>query len=245
MKKLNVFNLTIVFFFLLFSVACNKDETPEPEPQPNAAEFEVKTASVPDAMMQSNEEGAVQVRSFIGIMNGMTVYGEMMKPPKKSSQVFLKDGEPQTYTWTVDDGTGTNNYNVTLKIYETTISIKWEMIIDGMIEGMQLNNYTFIKAEETKDGSNHTITIYDIDNVGDVFMILSWSEMGGTSFFEFEVPQDVLINAEIYADGSGSIEVKEWGNGQYLLDFKAVWDASGHGEYWEYDEGELYYHDTF
>lgn len=239
MKKLQLISLSTIFFLLLFSMACNKEENPEPQPQNDTAELDVKSAEIPAAMMQSNDPGAIQARSGMNMVNGMTAYGDMMKPPKKSSPLNHKNGEPEIITWNIDDGTGQNNYNVTLKVTETTLYYTWEMILDGIFEGQHLSNYTFIQAKAYLDGSLNEIIVNDIDNIGGVFMKMSWYENEGTIYFTFEVPQEVLINMVVHADGSGTIEEKEWENGQYVLTFRAEWDATGHGNYWEYDGGVL------
>lgn len=243
MKKLNLLSLATIIFFLLFSIACNKDDDNEPEQSKDTAEFEVKTVDVPDNMMQSNSPGAIHARSYINIMNGMSTYGGLMNPPKKSS--FLKNGENETITWTVDDGTGQNNYNVTLKVTESPVYIKWELIYDGTIDGMYLNNFTYVKAEEYKDGSGSTITIYDFDNPESILMTMSWYESGGATYFTLEIPNEVKVEMVAFSDDSGSIEISEWVNGQYVLELKVVWDSSGHGEYWEYENGELIENDVF
>lgn len=242
MKKLNVLVLLTTVFFLLFSVGCKKDEETQPENQ-QAQEFNVKTVTIPAAMEQSNDPGAQQSKAYINMMNGMAGYGSMMTPPNKSIALNLKEGGTEIYTWEFNEGS--SNYTVTLKITENSTYLKWEMIISGMLDGMQLTNFTYLMAEEYKDGSSNSFTVYDFDNPGSILMTMSWYEGGGTTYFTFEVPQDILITMEVHADGSGMLEVKEWRNGQYILDFRAEWTASGTGEAWEYSNGELVDHTSW
>lgn len=242
MKKLKILSLATTIVFLLFSMACNKDENENPDPQNDPQEFNVETVTIPDAMAQSQDPGAIQAASYVNMANGLAVYGSMMTPPKKGNTT-LKNGNDDLVTWEINDG-ATNVYTVTLKITETSSYIKWEMIINGFFEGTQANNFTYLLAEEFKDGSGSSFTVFDLENQGSFFMKMNWNESGGTTYFKLEVPQEVLVNIEVHANGSGKINVKEWENGEYLLSFSAIWDVSGHGEYWEYDgSGVLVNHD--
>jgi hypothetical protein len=242
MKTLNLFVLLTIVFSLTFSTGCKKDETTEPAQQ-TAQEFTPKTVKIPDAMAQSNEPGAQQSVAYVNMVNSMSVYGSLLVPPKKSSYLIQKDGGTEVYTWEHNDGS--SNYTATLKITETTSYIKWELILNGNLNGHLVNNFTYLKAEEYTDGSKSSFTMYDFDNPGTIVMTINWHESGGTTYFTFEVPQDVIISMEVYADGSGMIEVKEWRNGQYLLDFRAEWTAAGTGEAWEYSNGELVDHTSW
>lgn len=239
MKKLNLISLATILLFLVFGASCNKDESPEPEEQ-TVKQFNTKSVSAPDAMKQSNEPGAMQSAQYISMMNSMAGYGAMMVPPDKSGTVNLKDGGTDIYTWDYEDGL--NNYSATLKITETITYIKWEMIINGVLDNHQLNNFTYLTAEEFKDGSGSTFTMYDFYAPGSVVMTIKWHESGTTTYFTFEIPGEIRITMEVQSDGSGSLDVNDWKNGQYMLSFRAVWDASGHGECWEYDEGTLVDH---
>lgn len=237
MKKLKIISLATTILFLLFSMACNKDENENPDPQNDPQEFTVETVTIPDAMAQSQDPGAIQAASYVNMANGMSAYGAMMTPPKKSA-VRLKNTNDEIVTWDMNDGSG-NVYSVTLKITETSSYIRWEMIIDGTFDGLVLTNFTYMVAEEYKDGSGSSFTVYDFENPGSIFMKLTWYVSGGTTYFTLEVPQEILVTIEVNADGSGLIEVREWENGQYLLSFMAQWTVAGTGEYWEYDAGVL------
>jgi hypothetical protein len=242
MKTLNLLAIIATIFFMLFSSGCKKDETTEPE-QPTAQEFNTKIAEVPSAMAQSDEPGAIQTVAYVNMVNSMSVYGSLLIPPKKSSSLIQKDGGTEVYTWEFNDGS--SSYTATLKITETNTYIAWELILNGNLSGHLVNNFSYLKAEEYKDGSRSTFSLYDFDNPGTIAMTISWYESGGTTYFTFEVPQDAMISMEVHADESGMLELKEWRNGQYLLDFRAEWTSSGSGEAWVYNEGELVDHTTW
>jgi len=232
MKTLRFLILFTTIFSLVIVSSCKKDD--DTNPNKDAPNYEVKTVQVPDAMTQSNDPGARQAASYINMVNGMAGYGGMMTPPSKSSPVTnFKDGTEDIYVWEINEGN--THCTFTLRVTETATKYFWEMIVDGTMEGQVFNNFTYLKAEETKDGSSSSFTVYDPEN-GGILMTMSWYESGGATHFTFEVPDEIMMSVVVNADGSGSVEVKDWQNGQYVLEFRAEWDASGHGQWWEYDE---------
>jgi len=236
MKTLKLFILFTTIFSLVIVSSCKKDDDVDPNNNNDFTAYEIKTVTVPDAMAQSNDEGAQTARSFIGMANSMAGYGGMMTPPSKSTFVSnFKDGGTELYTWEINDGN--TQCTVTLTFIETTISYSWAVIIDGMVDGINLNNFTYIQAYSEKDETSGYMTLYDPEGSG-VLMTQTWKELAnGTFECSLEMPQDLLVTVVTNEDGSGSVEVKVWENGQYLLDFRAEWDASGHGQWWEYIDG--------
>jgi len=49
------------------------------------------------------------------------------------------DGPPWVFTWDVDDGA--NQYTVILTINETSTSYTWSVTVDGVLEGVTLDNF--------------------------------------------------------------------------------------------------------
>lgn len=241
MKTLKFLVLLTSIFALILVTGCKKDDDPEPV---NMPQYEVKTVEVPEVMAQSSDQGAQMTAAYISMVNSMSGYGAMMIPPSKSSVVTnLKVGGVETYTWTFEEGS--DNFTITLTVEETSNKYYWKMEISGFIEGSQINNFTYMEAEEAKDGSSGKFTVYDWEEQG-VMMETIWTEDGnGTFNFTFEVPNEILLSMVSYTDGSGSIEFKDWYNNQWLLEFAANWDATGHGQWWEYDEGILYAEGTW
>ena len=235
MKTLKILLLFTAIFSLILSSACKKDDN---SPDNKARDYEVKTVQAPDAMAQSDDPGAQQATSYINMVNGMTGYGSMMTPPSKSTPVTnFKDGAGDVYIWEINEGN--THCTFTLKVSESATMYFWEMIIDGTLDGQVFNNFVYMRAEEAKDGSSSSFTVYDPET-GGILMTMSWYESGSSTHLTFEVPNSVLISMVVNADGSGSVEVKSWQNGQYVLEFRAEWDASGHGQWWEYSGGDIW-----
>lgn len=235
MKTLKLLTLFVSIFTLLIVSSCKKDDNTNPDKA--SMEYNVKTVDIPDAMAQSNDPGAQMARQYIGMLNGMSAYGGMMTPPSKSSHITnLKDGSPEIYVWEVNEGN--IHCTFTLTYTETATLYTWKMVLDGTMDGQVFNNFTYISAEEAKDGSYSKITVFDPEN-NDILTTMSWYEENGSTNFTFEIPEGILLSIIVNADNSGSIELKEWINNHWELSYEANWDSSGHGSWWEYFDGVL------
>ncbi len=233
MKNIRFLLLFTAIFSIIFATGCKKDDTAEPG---NAKEFQLKSITVPDAMAQSSNQGAQMAVSYINMINGMSSYQGMMHPPGKSAPIHYKSGV-ETYTWDVNDNSG--HYTATMTISDTPDKTIWDLYITGTMGEFELTNFHFIHATQKKDESGSDFLVYDPET-GNEYMDISWNIMpDGSTVYEFEVFQETWLKVIINADGSGSIEFREWAYGDYVLTYKATWDTSGHGQYWEYEDGQV------
>lgn len=173
--------LMIAFFSLLIVFSgCKKDEeNGDPE---NAPEYTVKTVDIPPAMQNSNDPGAQTAASYIGIANSYAGMGAMMVPPEKSTLVTnLKDGTPWTYSWTIDDGE--ESFTVTMTVTEDALKYIWEFSITGMLDGVSVTNFVYMRGTEYKDGSQGSLEMWDPQNFEQMFS-WTWSEIAGTTTME-------------------------------------------------------------
>ncbi len=234
MKTIKLLILFSVVSFAVVITGCKKDNSNDPNQ--NAPEFKSKSVTIPDAMAQSNDPGAQMAVNYLNMINSMSSYEGMMKAPGKSALIHYKDGG-DTYTWEVNDNSG--SYTVTMTVTETPLKIVWEMRITGNMDGHELTNFLFIHAYQKKDETGSDFLVYDIET-GDEYMDISWNIIGdGATEYRFEVFQETLLKVIVNTDGSGSLEFNEWVNTAYVLTYQAVWDASGHGQYWEYEGGQV------
>lgn len=245
MNKLN-YLLAVVFFVfsgLLFSCS-DKDDTEPESTQDSAPAFQGKSIEVPQEMTQSSNPGAQESMSYISIANSFTGYAGMFVPPQKSGNYkSTNDGSPWVYSWDVNDQTG--SYTVTLTVTENDNETTWTIVLNGMMDGLPLVDFTYLYGEESKDGENGLIRMYDPETSNMGFEA-SWAKENNVDTFRFYVPEEIEITVVQYPDNSGSLNVKEWTNGQFVLSFSATWTASGSGEAWEYDEnGELINHEVW
>ncbi len=239
MKTLKFLALFTGMITLIMVAGCKKDEDTSDENKMPA--YEAKTIEIPDAMAQSSNVGAQETKSYISMINGMASFGSMLTPPAKSTaNKHLKDSGTETYSWEVNEGT--SNYTVTLNVTETASVISWECILNGIMEGITFNNFTYIRAEEYKDGTGSRFTLYDWETSGINMDLSTQVQLNGITVFTLEMPEKMIVSLNIKADGSGTMEFKDWINGQYITTFESEWDATGHGEFWEYDDGNLIDH---
>jgi len=247
MKTIKFLFLLTTVFSLILTTGCKKDN--DTEPQGNAQEFQLQTVTVPDAMAQSSDPGAQEATGYLYMVNGLASYSAMMTPPKSASAGHFKStsGNPEIYTWNVDDGDN-NNYSVTLTITETPELYRWELKVDGLFDGHQMHDIVFLEAEQYKDGHDNTFTIYDLDKPLKPAIVFNWHKTDDGGFYlSYEEPQDIQVIITINPDNSGGIGAKDWSEEHmvYEQSYTATWDSSGHGEYWEYEDGEVIAHGTW
>ncbi len=233
MKRLRTLFLFAAAFVIVLGAGCKKDDGANPGE--NSRELNVKTLTVPDAMSQSSDPGAQQAAGYISLANSMAGMSALMVPPKSTPATHSKEnGTPSVYNWTVDEGD--DNYSVTLTIYETDELYRWEMKVDGIMDGHEIDNFLFIKAEQYKDEHDNSFIVYDWEKPGTPSLIMHWHTTDDLFYLTLELPENEKISFVINADNSGSIDAAVWKNNEYVRTYTASWDATGHGEYKEYDE---------
>jgi hypothetical protein len=237
-RKLIYLPAILIIVSIIF--ACSKDEEADPQ-QPadnNPPEYSVKTVEVPDQMSQSNDPGAQEAMSYIYMANSFTGFTGMFNPPQKNGiYKSTNDGPPWIYNWEVDDESG--QYTVTMTFDEDNTHYYWSVVIDGVMDGIVLQDFTFLYSEQTKDDSEGLIRLYDPESQ-DLDVDIFWStDTDGTYHFTFSEPEYMKIEITEYLDGSGFLAVYDWIIEQFLISFEAEWNADGHGQWWSYIDGIL------
>jgi hypothetical protein len=250
MKRATILFSAIVLGMAMFFGACSKDDDDNSNPAPppeEVPEYGGQTVTIPDAMMQSQDPGAQQAVAYIDMANGFVeMAGSFGNPPEKSSSFKSTngDGPPWVYNWEVNDETG--NYTVTLTINETGDGTEWDIVVNGVMDGITLDNFTIMHGEQSDDGKNGSFTVYDWENQGGEIFEITWNtDDDGNYFIHINIPESVKIDVVANADGSGSVAFYQWNETDFELMFKAVWDAEGSGEWWQYEGGELIDHGTW
>lgn len=240
MKTLKFLAFFTSIFLIILATGCEKDEetlgnTPTNE---SIAAYEAKTIEIPNVMANSSEAGAQETEIYMNMFNNMAMYGSMLTPPSKNAPIIqFKDSGTETHTWVVNEGS--SNYTVTLNVSETSTMISWECILNGTMSGISFNNFIYIEAEEYKDGSSSRFTLYDWETF-DINMELRTQKKENEAIeYTLEMPARMIITLIINTDGSGNLQLKDWEDIQYILTFESSWDASGHGEYWVYQDGDI------
>jgi len=242
MKKQRFIIVAVISVMLiLFMGSCSKDDDDNTQPdsqQQEAPTLETKVVELPQAMTQSNKPGAQMATTYANMANGFTGFASAMVPPAKSGSFkSTLDGKPWVYTW--DFSEGADVYSTTLTVIQTATEYIWTLVINGTLDGMILDNFLYMEANEMLDGSSGEFIMYDPEEQG-VNMIVTWSTDGnGVYTVTFEVPGQVKIVLTSNLDSSGEISVYDWYETEYLLSFNAYWNSAGNGEWFEYYMGEL------
>jgi hypothetical protein len=247
MKQSNLLFSAIVIIMIMFLGGCSKDDdTANPAQQNDPPVYAGKTVTPPDALMQSADPGAQETMMYINMANSFAgMAGSYMTPPGKSSgfKSTNGDGPPWVYSWDVNDESGT--YTLTLTINENSEGSDWTMKVTGVMDGITLTNFTLVYGWQSTDGKSGNFTVYDWQTQ-DVSFTMSWiTDENNIYTLTVEFPQESKIVIKSNPDNSGSIEFFEWTGESFGLAFNAVWNSSGHGEYWEYEGGELLNHGTW
>lgn len=247
MKKQRLLLLAVLsVMLLLFMGSCSKDDDADNTPssqQQEAPQIETQIVELPQAMIESTDPGATQAAAYVNMANGFVGWSSMMVPPEKTNSLKSVSGDPWIYTWEYNDGA--DIYAVTLTILETQTQVEWTMVINGTMEGIVLNDFLYMEANELLDGSSGSFVMYDWELQG-IALMTSWStDSNGVYNVVFEIPDNFKIEMTSNPDGSGSVMMYEFFESEYILEFHAAWTADGTGEYWEYYEGELMEHGTW
>lgn len=246
MKKQRLLFIATLLCGLLFVFnGCSKDE--ETTPEANKTEAPVlatKTAEVPQAMTESSDPYAQEACMYINYANMFTGFAGMMTPPPESGGTYKSTLEnPWVYTWSYNDST--NNYTFTLTVEQTTDKYTWNFVIDGIVDGYVLNNFVYMEAWETLDEKSGEFTMYDWEPP-ETTLTVNWSTDDNNVYtLYFSESENQQINITVNPDNTGEIIVYEWVENDWQIFYQATWDAVGHGEYWEYENGEVSNHGTW
>ena len=228
MKLKRLFIFALVFVVAFSFVACSKDKKTNNSNEFDGPEWNNDPVEVPLAMEQSNDPHAQMAVSYVAMANSFGSYGGLFAPPRGAICTVNRD-EEWTYTW------GDGELSITLVITETSTHYHWEIYFDGFDGNMTYDNFLYIAAEQTLDGSSGSMTLYDPE-MTEFLLFWQWSsDDNGVYHFMYEFYQEGKIVVEINPDGSGFLEYYEYDNSAYWRSFRIEWTALGTGEWWGFD----------
>jgi len=251
MRSLSLKTAAFLMIFILAIVGCSKDESTSPTSPSNQNNdsppaFEAQGVTIPDELAQSQDPMAQQAVAYIMMANAFTSYTGFLTPPSGTEAPELSsgyDGPPWVFTWDVDDGA--NQYTVILTINETSTSYTWSVTVDGVLEGVTLDNFVYIEGEQAKDEKSGSITVHDPETQG-VALTVNWNiDSSNVYHLVYEAPEEGRIEITVNPDESGSVTYYEWNGSAFVMVFKAVWNTDGSGEWWTYENGVQTGHGTW
>jgi hypothetical protein len=250
MRKKQLCTWMIAAVFLIGAAGCSSDDksTGPGTGGGEAPEFGITNVSIPTAMTESSDPMAQMAVGFVGLANSFSGWFGFMTPPVTAAKVVATYGSqdgPWVTTWS--DG----NLTVTVTVTETSDRYTWEVMANGSADGITYNNFTLIYAEVHKDGSQGSMEVYDPTTDQ---LVLSWnwsSAPDGTYHFTMTGydtsallaaspnSETLQISVTVNPDESGGIEYRLGDGSSFELAFRAEWQSSGAGEWWNYSNGEI------
>ena len=232
MKKSGLF-LMVFLVPLLLQVSCKKEETPPPAPTyktPTAA-ARSEIVVIPDALKAKADAGedigAVIAVSYMGLANAISGFSTSFEVPEGAEIQGKKSGST-VYFWTYGGG---YSYWMTYEELSDKYTWKYEWQFPDS------PRFTYISAEEAKNGKNGSWTIYNPETPSSYIWTYNWSINAINSFIaslmwnegESLASFDVVGNT----DNSGSFKYYI----ASVLKADILWNADGSGTYWIYGDG--------
>jgi hypothetical protein len=221
----------ILLFFTIVVVILSSCKKDDPEPvleykSPTIAEREV--IEIPAGLVAKSDEGdfnATMAMAYMGIANGIGTYGSLFYLPSDIETNNANENQVG-YFWTG----GGFSYWMTF----TEENDKYVWTYDWEFPGTP--RYTYIRAEEAKDGKSGNWSIYDPEE--DLYVwIYSWSlDAAGnyTATLELNDSDETSVFTVVdNVDGSGSFIYTIGG----IQEANIQWAANGSGTYWILDGG--------
>lgn len=240
LKRLSIWTLSVLI--VMTAVNCSKDSTNPTEPQkqepPEIAAKEIKT---PQKLQQSSDPNAQLTAAYISMANSFRdLAGGFMQPPpglNKLMQQADMSGDTPVWRRTWTDGALT----VIMEIFDAGDKYLWDIRMNGTDGEYVYDNWLFIHAEQTKNGQNGFMTIYE-DLTTKAAGTWTWMEDAQHNYkltvLLNNVYNSVKLIAEAHPDESGRIEFYNGQNNTFVLQFKAEWNADGSGQWWSYENGQ-------
>jgi hypothetical protein len=184
------------------------------------AELSRLQLTVPSALQDNDNPGALTATSFISSFNAMIEgFRGFLTPPSGS----MKEGGPRLATddvWTWTEG----NMTWVLSYQETGSNHQWSLTVNGE---------TLMDAYELKDGSYGYLNMYDLDANERIFR-WQWQTGPGNAVSYLMESVGIKLTVDINGDGSGSMDYYVDG----VLDFECSWTATGSGSWYDYSSEE-------
>jgi hypothetical protein len=229
MKKARLFLLVLLIPALL-QVSCKKDEDPEPTgptyKAPAASEMG-EIVTIPTGLQakanEGTDNGAMIAVSYMGMANALSGFAGSFAIPDDAQIQGKKDGST-VYFWSY------GGYSYWMTYSELSDKYTWRY----EYEFPEYPRFTFILAEETKDGKSGNWSIYDPDETThNEIWTYDWSISESNTF---------TANMMMYDDNEGSFSFNVVSNVNKSGSFKVydstvltaeiLWNADGSGTYW-------------
>ncbi len=207
------------------SPANNEDVPPAPQ---------IKTVTVPQAMQQSQDAHAIMTSSYISMANTVQIYTAFFSPPSgKIGNISSTSGD-YVKSWNYGGA------NVTLTASQTSDGYNWNITLNGVFDNVTYNDFKFIEATSSTDGSSGQLMLFSPDN-SEYTAEWIWSTLASgvynITMRSNQTAQDQMrIVVSSNPDNSGSVEVYNIVNSNPVKNYQSSWSASGSGQWSTFDD---------
>ncbi len=229
-KKILLSFLIIIMSVFLTFCSNDEDDNPVAPETKEPAKLEIKEIQLPEHMTQVQDSYAQLAVAFVQMANGFRNYATFFNPPSGATHIPKSSGVQDEWTW--QEGTLT----IRLVYDENDEMVYWKIYLTGTFEGYTVNNWLGAEAEQTKDGNSGHLKIYEPPTNN---LIAEWNwnvgSDGSYSFVFLGYENSQKIEVTVNADNSGILQIYNSVGGQFVLQYKITWTATGSGQWWEYD----------
>jgi hypothetical protein len=239
-KKLFLPLLVISLFVLFLLTNCSDSSFTEPE-KSSPPEFQMQAISLPNNMANSSDPNVQRVMSYITMANVYSQYSNLLVPPGGVENQGNNDGPLWVYSWDVDnDEYGVFTATLTIEEDREGNLYLFELIVDSLLDGQELEQFSFIKGQQSMDGTEGELKINDPNPENEILALVTWnSTEEGIYTLTIVEYNSYEIHINLDENDAGSLEVYQFeDNGDKNLIFKAVWNSDGTGDWYSYDENE-------
>jgi len=226
MKRISRVWVIAAIAISLFTVSCSKDDSTTNEStykKPTIAE-NAPVIEAPTGLQNSDNVYANIAVSYISMANSLSQYAAYFDVPSTATHDSRKSTEGNdTWYWSYQ------GYSYWMKYWDDATRYYWQYDF----ETPEISRFTYMKADQLKDGAGGSLEIYSPGLDGSIFTY-NWILTSGTYHITIDA-QDSQITIVLNSDNSGTLDVV---SGEDTLHIQ--WNADGSGSASGVSGGQTY-----
>jgi hypothetical protein len=244
MKRVFVLLVTVILVALF--AACSDDDDDKSSGPVLAPEqvLTVTQVEIPSALSKASDPKVKEAVDWIRTANALAeTMAPMLRPQADGAGARpagprLASAVSDTVVWNWHPYA---ELQATLTWWECDTAYHWILSWDGTAqiggEHLVFNDFKLVEATESKDGTLGFWFVYGIEYSPDPIFQWEWHiDASGNFSLTAGVPDEGwYIVLEVNSDDTGTISYFE----DNQIELRAIWNADGSGQWWEYENGSL------
>jgi hypothetical protein len=224
--KLKTFTPILVLAVFILASCSKKDTTPAVTyKSPSTAHSQITIPAGLQTKANNGDYGALAAETYITMANAMGLYASDFTLPSGQNTTATSNGA--IYSWAYGDEAFWMTYAVLSDKYTWTYDYKTA----------QLSRFTFIYAEEFKNGTAGSWKINNPDGTGAVVWDYSWTLAGSVYNATLNMHNsDLTIDKFVVLDNGDNSGTFKYFEGS-IEKAEITWNANGTGSWWFSDDG--------